>query len=143
MKEKILQRLLFIDTFSKIISIKSKITTSKVTYINIDEYVLFHSLISSKKIRDCTMSHIYEIITILTLILVFTSSVFSSLIVNTNGGKIRGFESNSILDGKKYYSFLGIPYAKPPLGDLRFQVIFFDLLFRFIFLKIFKPAFLQ
>lgn len=39
--------------------------------------------------------------------------------------------ANGILEGEllendyggKYYSFKGIPYAEPPLGDLRFKVM--------------------
>ncbi|XP_065214537.1 esterase FE4-like [Planococcus citri] len=45
----------------------------------------------------------------------------SSLIVEIPQGKLQGKKSKSILNGQKYYSFLGIPYAKPPIGDLRFQ----------------------
>ena len=46
----------------------------------------------------------------------------SSLIVEVSQGKLQGKESKSILNGNTYYSFLGIPYAKPPIGDLRFKV---------------------
>ncbi|XP_065214514.1 esterase FE4-like [Planococcus citri] len=45
----------------------------------------------------------------------------SPLIVEVQQGKLQGIENESILNGQKYYSFLGIPYAKPPIGDLRFQ----------------------
>lgn len=38
-------------------------------------------------------------------------------------GKIRGQILKS-RDGRPYYSYTGIPYAKPPIGDLRFKVIF-------------------
>lgn len=38
-------------------------------------------------------------------------------------GTLRGQEKTSeYFSHKKYYSFQGIPYAKPPLGPLRFKV---------------------
>lgn len=36
-------------------------------------------------------------------------------------GKLVG-ATRTNLDGGTYYSFQSIPYAKPPLGDLRFKV---------------------
>lgn len=42
--------------------------------------------------------------------------------VKTRSGDVRGIEIKSILEGEKYYSFLGIPYAEPPVGSLRFMV---------------------
>ena len=44
-----------------------------------------------------------------------------SLVVETSKGKIRGFVDRSIL-GDEYLAFKGIPFAKPPVGQLRFQV---------------------
>lgn len=41
--------------------------------------------------------------------------------VQISNGIIRGAVSNSRL-GRPYYRFLGIPYAKPPTGELRFEV---------------------
>ena len=38
-----------------------------------------------------------------------------SRIVSTKYGKIKGYERNSIIE------YLGIPFAKPPIGDLRFK----------------------
>lgn len=44
--------------------------------------------------------------------------------VTIKQGALRGtFETSS--EGKAYVSFKGIPYAKPPLGDLRFRVLTF------------------
>ncbi|KAG5684252.1 hypothetical protein PVAND_013488 [Polypedilum vanderplanki] len=40
-------------------------------------------------------------------------------IVETTGGNIRGEIINNL--GISYYSFKGIPYAEPPIGQLRFQ----------------------
>ncbi|XP_057654109.1 venom carboxylesterase-6-like isoform X1 [Diorhabda carinulata] len=36
-------------------------------------------------------------------------------------GLIRGTVEQTIGNGTKYYRFLGIPYAEPPVGDLRFE----------------------
>ncbi|XP_033340996.2 juvenile hormone esterase [Megalopta genalis] len=42
-------------------------------------------------------------------------------VVHTNSGPVRGEVKETFLLKKKYLSFRGIPYAKPPLGDLRYQ----------------------
>lgn len=44
------------------------------------------------------------------------------LILETKQGKVQGRAFESVLTKTEYYGFLGIPYAKPPLGDLRFRV---------------------
>lgn len=44
------------------------------------------------------------------------------MIVETKNGLIRGIEKQSVAGGKKYFSYLGVPYAKPPVGELRFAV---------------------
>lgn len=44
------------------------------------------------------------------------------LIVNTASGKVKGVEQTTFLSSKKYISYKGIPYAKPPIGELRFRV---------------------
>lgn len=36
-------------------------------------------------------------------------------------GQLKG-EVKKLLDGSSYYSFKGVPYAQPPIGELRFQV---------------------
>lgn len=45
----------------------------------------------------------------------------SNYIVRTEYGKVRGFVQTSVLDAP-YIRFLGIPYATPPVGNLRFKV---------------------
>lgn len=82
--------------------------------------------------KDCKLVTIISFL----ILIIFTSPIFASVIVNTSRGKVRGFETNSILNGTKYYSFLGIPYAKPPIKNLRFQVIllkFFNFNVDFLF----------
>lgn len=42
--------------------------------------------------------------------------------VSTPKGKIVGSENRKSRDGRVIYSFTGIPYAKPPVGELRYKV---------------------
>ena len=42
-------------------------------------------------------------------------------LVNVKQGTLRGTVFENI-NGGQYFSFLGIPYARPPIGELRFQV---------------------
>nr|AID61336.1 esterase [Calliphora stygia] len=43
------------------------------------------------------------------------------VIVDTTYGKIKGVKWRSLYGPTTYYSFEGIPFAKPPLGELRFK----------------------
>lgn len=45
----------------------------------------------------------------------------SSLLVETTYGPVRGAKLKTHT-GKDIFTFRGIPYAKPPLGSLRFKV---------------------
>lgn len=54
----------------------------------------------------------------------FSSEVVT---VTTNSGPVKGFKIASACD-YRYYNFIGIPYAKPPIGDLRFKVNIFSII---------------
>lgn len=43
-------------------------------------------------------------------------------VVNTEHGLVRGKLNTTFLEAKPYYYFKGIPYAKAPIGELRFKV---------------------
>ena len=45
----------------------------------------------------------------------------ASPIVQTQQGSVQGLVQ-STAEGNAFYSFLGIPFAKPPVGDLRYKV---------------------
>lgn len=42
-------------------------------------------------------------------------------IVTIEEGQVKGTQTENY-QGGKFFSFLGIPYAKPPVGELRFKV---------------------
>lgn len=44
------------------------------------------------------------------------------IVVSVNEGQIRGIKQVSKFSGTEFYSFFGIPYGKPPIGNLRFKV---------------------
>lgn len=43
-------------------------------------------------------------------------------VVETNNGQVRGLRKTTLLKNITFYSFKGIPYAKPPVDELRFKV---------------------
>lgn len=45
-----------------------------------------------------------------------------SPVVQTKNGELRGKILTTLLAQRKFYAFQGIPYAKPPINDLRFRV---------------------
>lgn len=47
-------------------------------------------------------------------------------IVETSAGKVLGYEMISRA-GRTFLAFSGVPYAKPPVGKLRFQVVILNL----------------
>lgn len=44
--------------------------------------------------------------------------------VRIKAGQVKGFKIASSYN-YQYYNFIGIPYAKPPIGELRFKVYMF------------------
>ena len=50
-----------------------------------------------------------------------TSRYNSGPIVKTSNGILQGITGLS-RDGRPFYEFLSIPFARPPVGDLRFEV---------------------
>lgn len=60
--------------------------------------------------------------------ILFLKLVCCELEVRIADGILRGQVLQS-RDGRTYYSFTGIPYAKPPIGELRFKVLTLNILF--------------
>lgn len=46
--------------------------------------------------------------------------------IETESGFVRGKQNRTLYGKKPFYSFRGIPYAKPPVGNLRFKVNCFE-----------------
>lgn len=52
---------------------------------------------------------------------IFRSDFQVDPVVTVTQGQLKG-AVKSLYDGSKYFSFKGIPYAEPPVGELRFKV---------------------
>lgn len=53
-----------------------------------------------------------------------------TLVIETSHGPVRGIKRTSAV-GDQFFSFRGIPYAKPPIGELRFKVTIFVMNFNY------------
>lgn len=47
-------------------------------------------------------------------------------------GTVQGLQYKTKLSNKPYVSYLGIPYARPPIKDLRFKVSNFTCNYRYL-----------
>lgn len=52
-------------------------------------------------------------------------------VVNTRNGPVRGRSRYTLFERNPYYTYSGIPFAKPPVGALRFKVFNIFLYFCF------------
>lgn len=65
--------------------------------------------------------NLFRISALLTFCLVCGQDVVYKT-VETDKGSVRGIQRETLVHKRKFYSFKGIPYAKPPVGKLRFKV---------------------
>lgn len=78
-----------------------------------------------------------NILLFVTVLFLFNYSNAEKPVVTTTHGKISGKILNSFMRKVQYYGFMGIPFAKPPVGDLRFLVNIFNYLDMYV--NITKP----
>lgn len=63
------------------------------------------------------------IVVLLTLIsLAIADETNEFKIVQTEYGAVRGKVQSTMYGAKAYYSYRGIPFAKPPINELRYKV---------------------
>lgn len=67
-------------------------------------------------------ANVYLFVLLISSLEYFIISSPRTFVVETPSGHVRGLVLRTVWNSVKYSSFKGIPYAKPPLGDLRFKV---------------------
>lgn len=73
------------------------------------------------------------VLTVLTVLATVKCFEMEFSTIQTENGAIRGKLDHTLFNQKPFFAYKGIPYAKPPIDNLRFKV--FLLLFRFFFEK--------
>ncbi|KAL2740602.1 juvenile hormone esterase-like isoform X4 [Vespula squamosa] len=77
--------------------------------------------------EDCLNLNVYtpqwNNLSLLSVFLVFNWSLATefSPVIQTTKGPVKGLVLTTIRESKKYHSYRGIPYGKPPVGHLRFR----------------------
>ncbi|XP_033183614.1 juvenile hormone esterase-like [Bombus vancouverensis nearcticus] len=66
-------------------------------------------------------ANVYLFVLLISSLEYFIISSPRTFVVETPSGPVRGLVLRTVWNSVKYSSFKGIPYAKPPLGDLRFK----------------------
>lgn len=64
----------------------------------------------------------YFLVYLLGISLIESFTCEENVEVKIKQGLVSGKLEKTFLTGKPYYSFKGIPYAEPPVGELRFKV---------------------
>lgn len=71
-----------------------------------------------------------SVISVLYTVLVLLNSAYKNdtqlaiyTTIETENGAVRGKLDRTFLQNMPYYAFKGIPYAKPPIRELRFKVL--------------------
>lgn len=82
------------------------------------------SLSVSKKLWIILFSLVVALVILISIyVSVFATKDFDAYkVIETKDGPVRGQLKTTNFNGKPYYAFQGIPYAKPPVGELRFKV---------------------
>lgn len=72
---------------------------------------------------DVRLNTVYYYLAFLSFLMVTIGCACEgSVTMNIKQGMIAGKVEKTLLKQKSYFSYKGIPYAEPPIGDLRFQV---------------------
>lgn len=75
------------------------------------------------------MIYFYQIYLLISSLLIKHTLCQDFIQISTNYGDVIGkIHNDSKYSDDKFYSFKGIPYAKPPVDDLLFKVFFYIIL---------------
>lgn len=72
----------------------------------------------------CSLNRLCLLKAVVFITILTATCAFEYRIIETSNGQIRGVRHETLLKNIEFFSFKGIPYAKPPVGDLRFKVGF-------------------